>query len=67
MTERTFTDFSIEKGKLIPPSEILMRMVSINYDDDDPEIDPYVHIHEQFLMKFAAYIEHYYGRDSYGE
>lgn len=61
MIKREFCDFKIEDGCRPSPSEIIRSIISVRYDDPDPEIDPYVSLHENFLNKFAAYIEDYYG------
>ena len=40
---------------------MLRTMASFYADDPEWVRDPYVMIHEQFLMKLANYIEYYYG------
>ena len=40
---------------------MLRAMASFYADETGYTRDPYVYVHEQFLMKLAAYIEAYYG------
>lgn len=61
MISREFCDFSIDDDVMPSPAEVLRQVCSFPFDNDDPEIDPYVHLHENFIMKLAAYIEAYYG------
>lgn len=40
---------------------MLRAMASFYADEPGYTRDPYVYVHEQFLMKLAAYTEAYYG------
>ena len=61
METRKFSDFIIEGEQQPPPAEMLRAIASFYADETGYTRDPYVYVHEQFLMKLAAYIEAYYG------